>query len=43
VADTHMVDLEKEGWELVRRSGEQTFFNLCYEFREYRKLEKESL
>ena len=42
VADTHMVDLEKEGWELVRRSGEQTFFNLCYEFREYRKLEKES-
>ena len=43
VADTHMVDLEKEGWELVRRSGEQTFFNFCYEFREYRKLEKESL
>lgn len=35
VADTHMVDLEAEGWKLIRRSEEQTFFNLCYEFREY--------
>lgn len=34
-ADTHMVDLEAEGWKLIRRSEEQTFFNLCYEFREY--------
>lgn len=37
VADTHMVDLEKEGWKLTKRSDEQTFFNLCYEFREYKK------
>lgn len=36
-ADTHMVNLEKEGWKLTRRSEEQTFFNLCYEFREYKK------
>lgn len=35
VADTHMVDLDKEGWKLTKQSDEQTFFNLCYEFREY--------
>lgn len=37
VADTHMVDLDKEGWKLIKQSDEQTFFNLCYEFREYKK------
>lgn len=33
--DTYMVDLEKEGWKLVETSEEQTYFDLCYEFRTY--------
>lgn len=34
-ADTHMVNLEEEGWKLTAASDEQTFFDLCYEFRKY--------
>lgn len=34
-ADTYMVDLEKEGWKVTAVSDEQTFFDLCYEFRRY--------
>ena len=34
-ADTHMVNLEKEGWKRAASSDEQTFFDLCYEFRKY--------
>ena len=34
-ADTHMVNLEKEGWKIARTSEEQTYFDLCYEFRMY--------
>ncbi len=37
VADTHMVNLEKEGWVEEETSDEQTYFDLCYEFRRYRK------
>lgn len=36
-ADTHMVNLERLGWKLKECSDEQTFFNLCYEFRKYEK------
>lgn len=39
MADTHMVNLEKEGWKLEETSEEQTYFDLCYEFRRYRKAE----
>ena len=35
VADTHMVDLEKEGWVVTESGDEQTYFDLCYEFRKY--------
>lgn len=34
-ADTHMVNLEKAGWELAETSDEHTYFDLCYEFRRY--------
>lgn len=37
VADAHMVNLEKEGWVEEETSDEQTYFDLCYEFRRYRK------
>lgn len=36
-ADTHMVNLEKEGWKVAETSDEQTFFDLCYEFRKYER------
>lgn len=36
-ADTHMVNLENEGWRLTKSSDEQTYFNLCYEFRQYER------
>lgn len=36
-ADTHMVNLEEEGWRLTESSDEQTYFDLCYEFRKYEK------
>lgn len=36
-ADTYMVNLDKEGWKAVETSDEQTYFNLCYEFRKYEK------
>lgn len=34
-ADTHMPDLEAEGWAVKEVSDEQTYFDLCYEFRRY--------
>lgn len=34
-ADTYMVNLEKEGWKVADVSDEQTYFDLCYEFRRY--------
>ncbi len=34
-ADTHMVNLENAGWKQTETSEEQTFFDLCYEFRKY--------
>ena len=37
LADTHMVNLEKEGWKVTEVSDEQTYFDLCYEFRRYEK------
>jgi len=36
-ADTHMVNLEQEGWIITETSDEQTYFDLCYEFRKYQK------
>lgn len=37
MADTHMVNLEEEGWIEEETSEEQTYFDLCYEFRKYRR------
>lgn len=37
VADTHMVNLEQEGWLVTDSSDEQTYFDLCYEFRKYKR------
>ena len=34
-ADTYMVNLEQEGWIVTDCSDEQTYFDLCYEFRRY--------
>lgn len=36
-ADTYMVNLEKEGWVLTETGDEQTYFDLCYEFRKYER------
>ena len=36
-ADTHMVNLDKEGFRLTEVSDEQTYFDLCYEFRKYER------
>ncbi|MDD3254148.1 MAG: dihydrofolate reductase [Lachnospiraceae bacterium] len=37
-ADTHFPNLEElEGWEMTAESEEQTYFDLCYTYREYRK------
>lgn len=38
-ADTHFPDLDKDpGWDMEAESEEQTYFDLCYTFRLYRKL-----
>lgn len=40
-ADTYFVNLEKDsGWELTAESDEQTYFNICYEFRRYERKQK---
>lgn len=39
-ADTYMVNLDKEGWRVTDVSDEQTYFDLCYEFRRYVRTEK---
>lgn len=37
-ADTYFPNLEQSGeWELTAVSDEQTYFNLCYEFRKYQR------
>lgn len=37
-ADTHFVNLEQDpGWELLAESEEQTYFDLCYTFRMYKR------
>lgn len=37
-ADTHFVNLEQDnGWELIAESEEQTYFDLCYTFRMYKR------
>ncbi|MGL5437889.1 MAG: dihydrofolate reductase [Lachnospiraceae bacterium] len=37
-ADTYFPDLDqKEGWKLIQVSEEQTYFDLCYEYRIYKK------
>ena len=36
-ADTYLVNLDKEGWIVTEESDEQTYFNLCYEFRKYKR------
>lgn len=36
-ADAHFLDLDKEdGWKMTGESDEQTYFDLCYTFTEYR-------
>lgn len=40
-ADTYLVNLEKEGWIVTEESDEQTYFDLCYEFRKYKRPEKQ--
>ena len=42
LADTHMVNLENEGWTVTAVSEEQTYFDLCYEFQRYERQEKGS-
>ena len=39
-ADTYMVNLDKEGWRVTDVSDEQTYFDLCYEFRRYVRTDK---
>lgn len=36
-ADTYMINLEKAGWQVEEVSDEQTYFDLCFEFRKYVK------
>lgn len=36
-ADAYMVNLEREGWRITASGSEQTYFNLCYEFRRYER------
>lgn len=37
-ADTHFPNLDKDSdWEVTATSDEQTFFDLCYEFRRYER------
>lgn len=43
-ADTYFPNLEQdENWELKAESDEQTYFNLCYEFRMYQRVAKKVL
>ena len=35
-----MVNLDKEGWRVTDVSDEQTYFDLCYEFRRYVRTDK---
>ena len=38
LADTHFPNLDKEPqWHVTAESDEQTYFNLCYEFRKYER------
>ncbi len=40
-ADTHFKNLDQDPeWELTEESDEQTYFNLCYTFRKYKKMTK---
>lgn len=37
-ADTHFPNLDKDpAWHVTAESDEQTYFNLCYEFRKYER------
>ena len=36
-ADAYLPDLEQEGFRIQERSGERTFFDICYEFARYEK------
>ena len=37
-ADTHFPNLDQNAaWEMVQESDEQTYFDLCYEYRLYKK------
>lgn len=38
-ADAHCPDLEREGWELEWESEEQTYFDLCYTYRTYVRMQ----
>lgn len=39
-ADTYFPNLDEEQeWELAAESEEQTYFNICYEFRMYKRIE----
>ena len=38
-ADTHFPNLDQDGeWKLLLTGEEQTYFDLCYEFRLYRRV-----
>jgi len=42
-ADTHFPDLDADpGWQLVLASEEQTYFDICYEFRMYRRKQEDN-
>lgn len=42
-ADTWFVDLDKnEEWKMVLESEEQTYFDLCYTFRMYKKVNRQN-
>ena len=41
-ADTHFPDLDADsGWKLVLESEEQTYFDICYEFRMYQRRQED--
>lgn len=40
-ADTYFPNLDKsESWEMTEESDEQTYFNLCYMYRTYKKIQR---
>ena len=44
MADTWLPDLDKDpDWEVTADSDEQTYFDLCYEFRRYERTGKKAL